>query len=126
MLSRWLVRLRIRSFGRLINRARSPPRRPITVAVGSFPITNWGSWIWDSFIPPTRSTLLWTLIWGKVPTLDVLASWGISGPSICVFYRNDSETRDHIFSCCPYVAALIKDVAALFGFSIDVAFGFHC
>lgn len=44
----------------------------------TFPKVSWGVWIWDKFIPPARSTFIWRLIWTKVPTWDVLASWGIA------------------------------------------------
>lgn len=79
-----------------------------------FPIVNWGSWIWASFIPPTRSMLLWRLVRGNLPTANVLASWGVAGPSICVFYRSNSETRDHMFSTCSFASAIIHKIAGFF------------
>lgn len=67
---------------------------------GRFLKVNWGAWLWDSFIPSSRSILMWRLIWGKLPTAEVIAAWGIGGPSICDIqllflccYRNSSCCR---------------------------------
>lgn len=91
----------------------------------NFPIVNWDLWIWAPFILPTRSTLLWRLIWGRLLTSDILASWGIAGPSICIFCRANSDSMDHIFTMCPFAASIIHKVADCFGTSIDVSFGFY-
>lgn len=64
-------------------------------------------------------------IWGKLPTVEVLASWGIVRPSICVLYRENSESMDHLFSSCKFVAAIIHKNTDLFAISIDISFGFH-
>lgn len=90
-----------------------------------FPTVKWGSWIWGSFIPSARLTLIWRLIWSKLPTAEVLASWGILGPSICIFCMINSETTDHIFCSCVFAESLIHKIIGLFGVSIDVSFGFH-
>lgn len=54
-----------------------------------FPRVNWGSWIWAKFIPPTRSSFVWWLIWSKIPTWDTLEAYGINGPSRCVLCKVD-------------------------------------
>lgn len=91
----------------------------------TFPKVNWGSWLWAPFIPPTRSTLVWRLVWSKVPSWDVLNSWGIAGPSICVLCRNASESIDHLFGVCPFVNSVMDNIGRVFGKYIDGSFGFH-
>ncbi|KAL8525168.1 hypothetical protein ACS0TY_014697 [Phlomoides rotata] len=46
-----------------------------------FPSVSWGKWIWGPFIPAKRSTTIWRLIHGRLPSWDYLLSRGFSGPS---------------------------------------------
>lgn len=88
-----------------------------------YPTVSWGAWLWSSFILPSCSTLVWHLIWGKLPTAEVLAGLGVAGPLICVFCRMDVDTMDHIFSSCSFASTIIGRVAGLFGERIDTSFG---
>lgn len=91
----------------------------------AFPRVNWGTWVWAKHIPPTRSTLVWRLIWAKIPTWDVLQAYGVQGPSICVFCRRNIESMDHIFLSCDFPSAIIDKITEFFGMAIDRDFGFH-
>lgn len=92
---------------------------------GHFLQVNWGLRIWGQHIPPTRSTLVWRIIWNKIPAWDVLHSFGVAGPSVCLFCWQSEELVDHIFAQCPFAAAIISNINMVFGLEVDGLFGFH-
>jgi hypothetical protein len=49
-----------------------------------YPTTQWGSYIWQSYIPNKISILLWQILHNKLPTDDNLAKLNISLPSKCI------------------------------------------
>lgn len=76
-------------------------------------------------IPMSRSTLVWRMIWTRIPTWVVLRSYGIKGPSICVFCRNNTEEMYHIFVSCSFAAAVMSKIMNIFGVVVNGSFGFH-
>ncbi|KAL8503397.1 hypothetical protein ACS0TY_022219 [Phlomoides rotata] len=91
----------------------------------SFLKVNWGVWIWAPFIPPTRSTLVWRAIHGKLPTSEVLGSFGIHGPSRCSLCCKHAETLDHLFIHCEFADFAIRKITSAFQVDIDTSLGFH-
>ena len=61
----------------------------------------WVSILWNTYIPPSRASITWRLLYNKLPTDDNLRKRGCSIVSICCFYMNHSETSQHIFFTCP-------------------------
>ncbi|KAL8463009.1 hypothetical protein ACS0TY_033861 [Phlomoides rotata] len=90
----------------------------------SHPRVGWASWIWSSFIPPCRSTLIWRAIWGKLPTADWLIRYGVQGPNICIICQSDSESLDRIFAHCPFSRNLFGKVTNLFDLHLYYDIGF--
>ncbi|KAL8502815.1 hypothetical protein ACS0TY_021804 [Phlomoides rotata] len=62
-----------------------------------YPIVSWGNWIWSPFVPTKRSTVIWRIIHGKLPTWDHIRFRGFSRPSQCVFCYAVEEDLGHLF-----------------------------
>ncbi|KAL2340501.1 hypothetical protein Fmac_008441 [Flemingia macrophylla] len=60
----------------------------------------WGKNIWNSWTPPTRSCLVWKILWDRVPTDDKCLQVGVNMASICSLCGRSSETTQHIFFQC--------------------------
>jgi len=67
---------------------------------------NWAKFLWNSFIPPTRSFITWRILFDKLPTDDNLRKRGCCIVSICCFCRRHAETSSHIFFECAVTAIL--------------------
>ncbi|KAL8479156.1 hypothetical protein ACS0TY_026131 [Phlomoides rotata] len=89
-----------------------------------FPSVSWGNWIWGPFIPAKRSTVLWRLIHGKLPSWYFLHYKGFSGPSQCVFCDSAVEDMDHLFSLYPCTHHIISNVSFIFNVNLHFDFGF--
>ena len=48
--------------------------------MGSNGFTSWGKSIWASYVPPSRSFLLWRIFHGKLPTDEAFSNRGICLP----------------------------------------------
>ncbi|KAL8492511.1 hypothetical protein ACS0TY_023916 [Phlomoides rotata] len=90
----------------------------------AYDIVGWASWIWGSFIPPRRSTLIWRAIWGKLPTADWLRHFGVHGPTVCFLCHNNSESLDHNFAHCSFFRNLLCKFTALFDITLYYDIGF--
>ncbi|XP_057812282.1 uncharacterized protein LOC131026399 [Salvia miltiorrhiza] len=66
----------------------------------SFPLVDWGNWIWAPFIPTRRSIVTWCVILGRLSTASSLRHSGFIGPSWCPLCRNADEDIDHLFWDC--------------------------
>ncbi|KAK3199187.1 hypothetical protein Dsin_022602 [Dipteronia sinensis] len=74
-----------------------------------------GKHIWASFIPPSRSVLIWRLFHGKIPTDIALRARGYISPSRCRFCRAAEEDLKHLFLDYPFVRGLWNAVSSTFG-----------
>ncbi|KAK3184210.1 hypothetical protein Dsin_031496 [Dipteronia sinensis] len=75
----------------------------------------WGKQIWASFIPPSRSVLIWRLFHGKIPTDIALRARGYISPSRCRFCCAAEEDLKHLFLDCPFFRGLWDVVSSTFG-----------
>ncbi|KAK2655634.1 hypothetical protein Ddye_008686 [Dipteronia dyeriana] len=80
----------------------------------------WGKQIWASFIPPSRSILVWRLFHGKIPTDIVLRARGYILPSCCRFCYAAKEDLRHLFLECPFVRGLWDAVSSIFGHKLKL------
>ncbi|KAL8483873.1 hypothetical protein ACS0TY_026525 [Phlomoides rotata] len=89
-----------------------------------YPMVTWGKWIWGSFIPAKRSTAIWRLIHGKLPTWDYIHFRGFSGLSKCLFCYSAGEDLDNLFCHCPWTHHIISQVFSIFNVHLSFEFGF--
>ncbi|KAK3199168.1 hypothetical protein Dsin_022583 [Dipteronia sinensis] len=68
-----------------------------------------------SFIPPSRSVLIWHLFHGKIPTDIALRARGYISPSRCRFCCAAEEDLKHLFLDYPFVRGLWNAVSSTFG-----------
>lgn len=66
----------------------------------------WGKFIWNQFIPSSRSFMVWRLFHTKVPTDDNLRARGCICVSMCSLYESSCETSDHLFFDCQYASLI--------------------
>ena len=78
---------------------------------------SWGKFIWDSYIPPRRSVLLWKILHKRIATEEEVQRRGIHLASCCRFCFTNSESLDHLFWTCPFAKFLWLDVMCRFGFN---------
>ncbi|KAL8555834.1 hypothetical protein ACS0TY_003595 [Phlomoides rotata] len=94
-------------------------------AQNHFPEVSWGKWIWGAFIPTKRSTLLWRVIYGKLPTWDFLRRRGFEGPSRCALCGRNEEDLDHLWCHCPWARVIFDKVSSVFNVHLIYDFGIH-
>ncbi|KAK0599983.1 hypothetical protein LWI29_010426 [Acer saccharum] len=80
----------------------------------------WGKQIWASFIPPSRSVLIWRLFHGKIPTDIALRARGFISPSRCRFCCAAEEDLRHLFLNCFFVRGLWDAVSSTFGHKLKL------
>ncbi|CAI8601164.1 unnamed protein product [Vicia faba] len=64
---------------------------------------SWQYFMWNTFIPPSQSLLVWRLLYNKIQTNDNLTLRGFSFPSVCDLGHSHRETSFHLFFECPLV-----------------------
>lgn len=62
-----------------------------------------------------RSILVWRLVHGRLPTMDLCCKNGFIGPNVCVVCCASEENIDHVFSMCPVVRPVWSWFFNLFG-----------
>jgi len=62
----------------------------------------WTKCIWNRDIRPSKATIVWRLMMGKLPIDDMLAQRGCYLPSICSLCQKCVEAQLHLFFECPY------------------------
>ncbi|KAL8544461.1 hypothetical protein ACS0TY_004858 [Phlomoides rotata] len=82
-----------------------------------FPEVSWDKWIKGSFIPMKRSTILWRVIHGRLPTWDFLRRRGFAG--------RYEEDLDHIWCQCPWARVIFDKISSVFYVHLIYDFGFH-
>ncbi|KAK0584291.1 hypothetical protein LWI29_010574 [Acer saccharum] len=80
----------------------------------------WGKQIWASFIPTSRSVLIWRLFHGKIPTDIALRARGFISPSRCRFCCAAEENLRHLFLDCLFVRGLWDAVSSTFGHKLKL------
>lgn len=76
--------------------------------------------IWNvNFVPPKVAFFTWTLLCGKILTVDNLRKRGLQLISRCIFCKADLEIIDHVF--CNFPALL--HIWSYFGTSLSLDFG---
>jgi hypothetical protein len=62
--------------------------------------------IWRKELWPKVSTFLWLIIHNRILTWDNLRKRGFTGPSMCILYQAQEETKEHLFNGCSYSQAI--------------------
>ena len=62
-----------------------------------------GNWIWKLDVWPKIISFLWLCHHDSVPVRQVIASKGINCDPICLIYRRQNETINHMLRECPFV-----------------------
>eukprot|EP00253_Pinus_taeda_P021165 PITA_21165 len=75
-------------------------------------IANWNlhTTAWKSECLPKIKHFNWTLLKGKILTVENLRKRGIQGPSRCCFCCAEEESIQHIFLLCPFAQSCWKQV----------------
>ncbi|XP_039014889.1 uncharacterized protein LOC120144737 [Hibiscus syriacus] len=73
----------------------------------------WHKLIWYPLHIPKHSFISWMALLNRLPTRDRLQKLGLCTDSTCVNCCQDQESRDHLFSHCPFVIGLWKAVLRL-------------
>jgi hypothetical protein len=63
---------------------------------------HWAKLIWNTAIPPSKSLLVWRLMYDKIPTDENLLIRGCYLPSMCSICKTQVETTFHIFFECGF------------------------
>jgi ribonuclease HI len=63
----------------------------------------WAKLIWSIAIPPSKSLLVWRLMYDKLPTDENLMIRGCYLPSMCSICKNQVDSTFHVFFECGYV-----------------------
>ncbi|OVA19771.1 Reverse transcriptase zinc-binding domain [Macleaya cordata] len=81
----------------------------------------WFKKIWVSYIPPSRSWLLWKIIHGRLATDDNLRKVGIMITSCCSLctYPSTMESTKHLFLECTYASAVWNWIDYVFNVRIQ-------
>ncbi|KAG2290102.1 hypothetical protein Bca52824_049706 [Brassica carinata] len=68
------------------------------------PTVEWYSMVWFKEEIPRCSFVTWMAILSRLPTKDMLASWGLSVPLQCVLCPAGQESHQHLFFQCSFVS----------------------
>lgn len=58
--------------------------------------------IWKSKAPPRVQFFCWEVCWGRILTLDNLASRGFPLPNRCILCKSKAKTIDHLLLHCSW------------------------
>jgi hypothetical protein len=58
--------------------------------------------VWNPALWPKVSTFLWLVVHNQTLTWDNLRKRGFIGPSLCVLFYQQEETKEHLFNGCCY------------------------
>lgn len=63
---------------------------------------SWKKAIWNSGGFPRHSFQAWLVTLNRLPTRDIMISWGLSVPPTCLLCNLGDESRDHLFFSCSF------------------------
>lgn len=87
---------------------------------------SWGKSIWSISIPPSRSFLLWRLIYKKLSTDDNLQLRGCTIVSMCSQCSRSAKFVTHLFLESPYAVYLWNWSSNILHRTIDLSFVSSC
>lgn len=70
----------------------------------------WAKLVWNSFIPPKYSFILWLAFHNGLRTLDLLSRFGLGVIPTCPLCNAQNESFNHLFFDCPYSFHLLVSV----------------
>jgi len=71
-------------------------------------IVNWWPLVWHQHAIPKQAFILWLAVNNRLTTGDRFLAWGYEGDTNCVFCRNGTESRDHLFFSCGFSSRIWK------------------
>jgi hypothetical protein len=75
--------------------------------------------IWPSFVPPSKSFVVWRCFHNQMPTDENLIKRGCTVVTVGVLCTADGETTPHLFLHCSFGSALWEWLGELFGIHFD-------
>lgn len=66
----------------------------------------WSKLIWNSTLPPSRSFLIWRLMYNKLSANENLIRRGCITVSICNLFNQATESSNHLFLDCQFARSL--------------------
>ncbi|KAK2361038.1 hypothetical protein QL285_086244 [Trifolium repens] len=69
-------------------------------------VVNWGKLVWNAYIPPSKSMVIWRCLQHKLPTDDNLSLRGCLLPSMCSLCDSNIETHHHLFMNCNFATSI--------------------
>ena len=79
----------------------------------------WHRLVWTSFVLPKHAIIAWMTVCNRLPTKDRLKSWLLEIDGICVLCKEE-ESKDHMFSGCPFSRQIWHRILQLCGISREV------
>ncbi|XP_020593149.1 uncharacterized protein LOC110033495 [Phalaenopsis equestris] len=61
---------------------------------------SWTKCVWNKYLSPSMAFLSWKLLYGFIPTDDILKLKGLRGPSRCCLCKCEEESLPHLFFKC--------------------------
>ncbi|CAL0306454.1 unnamed protein product [Lupinus luteus] len=81
---------------------------------------SWCSMLWNSFIPPSKSFLVWRISHNKLPTDENLKRRGCSMASRCDLCCTHADSTDHLLLSCSFSIYIWNWLAGLLGICINL------
>lgn len=81
---------------------------------------SWGNTVWSQFIPPSKSFLLWRLLYDKMPMNENLKKRGCILVSMCCLCSVAAESSHHLFLDCTFALSLWSWLSALVNHQIGL------
>jgi len=57
----------------------------------------WGKFIWSSYLPPSKTLVIWKVFHGQLPTDQHIQNKGLHICSMCTFCEKHEESIQHLF-----------------------------
>ena len=71
----------------------------------------WWKLVWNKGGIPKHSFSAWITMLNRMPTKDMIISWGLQATSACILCTSGFESRDHLYFNCDYSWELWKPLA---------------
>ena len=70
------------------------------------PMVPWYEVVWFKEEIPRCSFVTWLAMLARLPTRDILLSWGLKVPGSCVLCDDGTESHDHLFFNCSFAVGI--------------------
>jgi hypothetical protein len=81
---------------------------------------SWAKLIWNNAIPPSKSFMMWRLVYNRMPTDENLAIRGFLLPSMCSLCCKNLESTSHLFLQCPFALSLWNWFSSVINLNVNL------